>query len=112
MPIVKKDADREAVSAAAEALTAAAAAAGLRMHLDADRERTPGWKFNHWEMKARPARPLQTPAGACLGSGPRMPSVRAWSEWRWWALVTCLGHAAARRQPQSRVKARLNRIAA
>jgi len=53
VPIVKKDADQDAVMGAAEALVAAAAAAGIRVRLDADAERTPGWKFNHWEMKAR-----------------------------------------------------------
>ena len=53
MPIVSKDADRAAVAAAADALVAAAAAAGIRVRLDADTERTPGWKYNHWETKAR-----------------------------------------------------------
>lgn len=53
VPIVNKDADRAAVAAAADALVAAAAAAGIRVRLDADTERTPGWKYNHWETKAR-----------------------------------------------------------
>ena len=53
MPIVNKDADRAAVAAAADALVAGAAAAGIRVRLDADTERTPGWKYNHWETKAR-----------------------------------------------------------
>ncbi len=104
MPIVKKDADREAVAAAAEALAAAAAAAGLRVRLDADRERTPGWKFNHWEMKARPARRLHTPAGAGLGSGLRVPSARAWNERRWWAPATRVRASGCAWQPESRVE--------
>lgn len=53
MPIVKKDDDREAVLAAADSLHKAAADAGLRVHLDADEGRTPGWKYNFYEMKVR-----------------------------------------------------------
>ena len=60
MPIVKKEADREAVSAAVAGLEGALRAAGVRVKVDAGTEKTPGWKFNHWEMKVR----LQG-AGAC-----------------------------------------------
>ena len=51
VPIVKADGDREAVLAAVRALHGAATAAGLRSRLDDDESRTPGWKFNFWEMK-------------------------------------------------------------
>ena len=55
MPIVKADADRDAVLAAVRALHEAATAAGLRCRLDDEESRTPGWKFNFWEMKVRTA---------------------------------------------------------
>jgi len=51
VPIIKKDAERDAVLEAVKVLHTAATAAGLRAHLDADEGRTPGWKFNFWEMK-------------------------------------------------------------
>ena len=51
VPIVKKEEDRDAVRAAIEKLHAAAVAAGLRCKLDASTDKTPGWKFNHYEMK-------------------------------------------------------------
>ena len=53
MPIVKKEADREAVSAAVAGLEGALKAAGVRVRVDAGTEKTPGWKFNFWEMKVR-----------------------------------------------------------
>mmetsp|Transcript_70775 Transcript_70775/g.166062 ORF Transcript_70775/g.166062 Transcript_70775/m.166062 type:complete len:723 (+) Transcript_70775:85-2253(+) len=31
-------------------------AAGVRVHLDDDNTNSPGWKFNHWEMKGVPVR--------------------------------------------------------
>jgi hypothetical protein len=51
VPIVKKEADQEGVTQAVDALYAAAQQAGLRCKLDASTEKTPGWKFNHYEMK-------------------------------------------------------------
>ena len=53
MPIVKKEADRDAVSGAVSGLEGALRAAGVRVTVDASTEKTPGWKFNHWEMKVR-----------------------------------------------------------
>lgn len=55
VPIVKKDADREPVMAAANGLAAALKAAGMRAKVDAGTEKTPGWKFNFWEMKVTPS---------------------------------------------------------
>lgn len=57
MPIVKKEADQEGVTQAVDALYAAAQQAGLRCKLDASTEKTPGWKFNHYEMKVPHLRP-------------------------------------------------------
>lgn len=54
VPIVKKEADAAGVMHACEALHAAAQQAGLRSKLDATTEKTPGWKFNHYEMKVLP----------------------------------------------------------
>jgi Anticodon binding domain len=53
VPIVKSPEDREAVESAAADLAAAAKAAGIRVKVDAGSEKTPGWKFNFWEMKVR-----------------------------------------------------------
>ena len=54
VPIIKKEADQAGVLQAVESLHAAAQQAGLRCKLDASTERTPGWKFNHYEMKVMP----------------------------------------------------------
>lgn len=51
VPILKKNADAEAVLAAADALGKAAASAGIRAKVDAGTEKTPGFKFSFWEMK-------------------------------------------------------------
>ena len=51
IPIVKKEADSAEVMQAVDALQAAAQQAGLRCKVDASTEKTPGWKFNHYEMK-------------------------------------------------------------
>lgn len=56
VPIIKKEADQAGVLQAVESLHAAAQQAGLRCKLDASTERTPGWKFNHYEMKGVPVR--------------------------------------------------------
>ena len=51
IPIIKKDADRVAVTDAIDKLHAAAQQAGIRSKVDASADKTPGWKFNHYEMK-------------------------------------------------------------
>ena len=56
MPILKKDADGAAMLAAVEALEGALKAAGVRVKLDATADKTPGWKFNQYEMKGVPVR--------------------------------------------------------
>ena len=70
IPIFKKGADPEAVVAAAEALASACASAGIRAKVDADAERTPGWKYAHWEVKGVPLRaevgPRDLESGSCV----------------------------------------------
>jgi prolyl-tRNA synthetase len=70
VPIVKKGADADAVSAAAASLEAALRAAGVRVLLDAGADRTPGWKFNHHELRGVPLRvevgPRDVEQGTCV----------------------------------------------
>jgi len=69
IPIFKKGSDPAAVVSAAHALAAACAAAGVRAKVDADADKTPGWKYAHWEVKGVPLRaevgPRDLEAGAC-----------------------------------------------
>lgn len=53
VPILKKNTDTEAVLKAADDLAKAATSAGIRAKVDAGTEKTPGFKFSFWEMKAR-----------------------------------------------------------
>jgi prolyl-tRNA synthetase len=55
VPIFKNDAERSQVFEAAEQVFRALKAAGLRVKLD-DRDETPGYKFNDWEMRGVPLR--------------------------------------------------------
>jgi prolyl-tRNA synthetase len=70
VPVVPKPKDREAVEGQAEAMRAALAAAGVRVKVDTTEGRSPGWKFNFWEMKGVPVRlevgPRDVAAGACV----------------------------------------------
>ena len=52
VPILKKNTDTDAVLRAADDLAEAAASAGIRAKVDAGTEKTPGFKFSFWEMKA------------------------------------------------------------
>jgi len=54
VPIYKEDAEREQVLAACRKL--AGTLAPLRVHLDDRPERSPGYKFNEWEVKGVPLR--------------------------------------------------------
>lgn len=56
VPIVKKADESDSVAALVEELRAAAAAEGIRVHVDDTEDRSPGWKFNFWEMKGVPVR--------------------------------------------------------
>lgn len=70
VPIWKKPEEKEAVLAAADGVQAAAAKAGIRAKVDAMEQRTPGWKYNHWEMKGVPLRvevgPRDVASGTCV----------------------------------------------
>ncbi|XP_021810277.1 proline--tRNA ligase, chloroplastic/mitochondrial-like [Prunus avium] len=56
IPIWKKDDDRAVVLNAASSVKEALHAAGIKVKLDDSDQRTPGWKFNFWEMKGVPLR--------------------------------------------------------
>jgi prolyl-tRNA synthetase len=71
VPIVKKEADGEAVMAAVRGLEAALRGAGIRVLLDATADKTPGWKFNQYEMKGVPVRVEVGRGGWAVGRGPR-----------------------------------------
>lgn len=56
MPVVPKPKDREAVLAQATSMHESLHAAGVRVKVDDLEGRSPGWKFNFWEMKGVPVR--------------------------------------------------------
>ena len=70
VPIAQKNKDKESVAAAAADIVGALKAAGVRVKLDDDTRNSPGWKFNHWEMKGVPVRievgPKDVANGACV----------------------------------------------
>ncbi len=70
VPIWKAEGEKADVLAAAAAVAAAAKAAGVRAHVDVREGRTPGWKYNHWEMKGVPLRievgPRDVASGTCV----------------------------------------------
>ncbi|PRW57492.1 prolyl-tRNA synthetase [Chlorella sorokiniana] len=70
VPIIKKEADAEGVMAAVQGLESALKAAGVRVLLDATTDKTPGWKFNQYEMKGVPVRvevgPRDVEQNACV----------------------------------------------
>ncbi|RZC65042.1 hypothetical protein C5167_008727 [Papaver somniferum] len=56
VPIWKKDDEKNGVLAAASSVEKALKTVGIRVKLDDSEQRTPGWKFNFWEMKGVPLR--------------------------------------------------------
>lgn len=56
VPIPFKDADREAVVKAALDISQQLKDAGIRSKEDARANYSPGWKYNHWELKGVPLR--------------------------------------------------------
>ena len=56
VPIWKKETQREEVLAAANKVESMLKSSGVRVKLDASEQKTPGWKFNFWEMKGVPIR--------------------------------------------------------
>ncbi len=77
VPIWKAEAEKASVLAAADGAMAAARAAGVRCTLDAREGRTPGWKYNFWEMKGVPLRmeigPRDVAANACVIASRHLP---------------------------------------
>ncbi len=55
VPIYRKDKERDMVMPLAHQVEAQLKAAGVRVHLD-DRDMTPGFKYNDWEMRGVPVR--------------------------------------------------------
>ena len=51
VPIWKKEDDRAGVLSAASSVKDSLQTAGIKVKLDDTDQRTPGWKFNFWEMK-------------------------------------------------------------
>ncbi|PSC72151.1 prolyl-tRNA synthetase [Micractinium conductrix] len=72
VPIIKKDVDASGVTAAVAALETALKAAGGRVKVDASTDKTPGWKFNQYEMKGVPLRvevgPRDVEQGTCVAA--------------------------------------------
>lgn len=56
IPLPFKGCNSSVLVGAAEELTAELKAAGLRVRCDARENYTPGWKYNHWELKGVPLR--------------------------------------------------------
>ncbi|RYQ99118.1 hypothetical protein Ahy_B07g086985 isoform A [Arachis hypogaea] len=56
VPIWKKDEEKVAVLNAASSVKEVLHTAGIKVKLDDSEQRTPGWKFNFWEMKGVPLR--------------------------------------------------------
>lgn len=51
MPIWKKGEEKDTVLSAAEGVEATLKSASIRVKVDTSEQKTPGWKFNFWEMK-------------------------------------------------------------
>lgn len=70
MPIVPKPKDAEAVLGQVAAMRDALAAADVRVRVDASDSKSPGFKFNFWEMKGVPVRlevgPRDVQKAACV----------------------------------------------
>ncbi|KAK6936821.1 Proline-tRNA ligase, class II, C-terminal [Dillenia turbinata] len=56
VPIWKKDDEKTGVLDAASTVQAVLRTAGIKVKLDDSDQKTPGWKFNFWEMKGVPLR--------------------------------------------------------
>jgi prolyl-tRNA synthetase len=56
VPIWKREAERQDVHQAALDVRQQLINAGIRVELDDAEQKTPGWKFNYWEMKGIPLR--------------------------------------------------------
>ncbi|KAK4571508.1 hypothetical protein RGQ29_030083 [Quercus rubra] len=68
IPIWKKDDDKVGVLDAASSVKEVLQTAGVKVKLDDTDQRTPGWKFNFWEMKGVPLRIEIGPRDVSSGS--------------------------------------------
>ncbi|KDP22240.1 hypothetical protein JCGZ_26071 [Jatropha curcas] len=68
VPIWKKDNEKAGVLSAASSVKEVLQSAGLKVKLDDSDQRTPGWKFNFWEMKGVPLRIEIGPRDVSSGS--------------------------------------------
>nr|POE51169.1 proline--trna ligase, chloroplastic/mitochondrial [Quercus suber] len=68
IPIWKKDDDKVGVLNAASSVKEVLQTAGVKVKLDDTDQRTPGWKFNFWEMKGVPLRIEIGPRDVSSGS--------------------------------------------
>lgn len=66
VPIWRTEEERSAVLAHVERVERALGP-GVRLRVDADEERTPGWKFNEWELRGAPLRVEAGPRDAARG---------------------------------------------
>jgi prolyl-tRNA synthetase len=70
IPIVKKGMDMDSVLEATRSVAATLNEAGIRTQLDDSLDRTPGWKFNNYELKGVPIRieigPKDIEKNACV----------------------------------------------
>ena len=51
VPIVPKASQREALLTAAKKIEAVLSEGGIRVILDDNESKSPGWRYNFWEMK-------------------------------------------------------------
>lgn len=56
VPIWKTDDEKESVMLVSNSLYAGLREAGIRTEIDDAEQKTPGWKFNYWELKGVPLR--------------------------------------------------------
>lgn len=68
VPIWKKDDEKKGVLNAAASVKELLQTAGVKVKLDDSEQRTPGWKFNFWEMKGVPLRIEIGPRDVSSGS--------------------------------------------
>ncbi|OAY30345.1 proline--tRNA ligase, chloroplastic/mitochondrial [Manihot esculenta] len=68
VPIWKKDNEKAGVLNAASSVKEVLQSAGIKVKLDDSDQRTPGWKFNFWEMKGVPLRIEIGPRDVSSGS--------------------------------------------
>jgi prolyl-tRNA synthetase len=56
VPIIQKDYDNKSLAAKAKEIGDKLKAAGIKVKVDDRDNYSPGWKYNHWELKGVPLR--------------------------------------------------------